>query len=258
MKLLAGIRTCPSPVSLGVGSFPRSHFSITHAIQPLSGNQSHCPKLSLSPFIPLMSGCIQVQLDSVSHRYFINDTVVVRTVRTIQRGEPVTENYGAVFTQSGKEERQAYLKSRYWFDCQCEACLDDWPLFINLSRDNLSFRCQNCRSYLCKTTTESFNLLLRCSRCLKPTNMLQSLKSLEKSEGKFNQATECMNQGKRETAAGILLENMSLFDSILLPPFPDYHWCQEGLRKCYLPMGNQCNSLKLSSPPAGGSTTIVG
>lgn len=170
----------------------------------------------------------------------------------------MTENYGPIFTQSGRSERQAYLKSRYLFHCQCIPCLEDWPLFSNLSKDNMSFRCRNCRAYLCKTDTESFNLLLRCARCLKPTNMLQSLKSLEKSDSKFNQAMEFMSKGRLETAVGILLENMILFDSVLLPPFPDYHWCQEGLRKCYLPLGNQSNSLKIrSGVPEERSGVIV-
>ncbi len=158
----------------------------------------------------------------------------------------MTENYGPIFTQSPKAERQAHLKSRYWFECNCIACHGDWPLFENLSRDTLSFRCTNCRAFLCNTTSDSLGLFLRCARCLKPTNILKSLKTLQNSEGKFNQAMEFLDKGRLETASGILLENMQLFDSILLPPFRDYHWCQEGLRKCYLPLGNKCKVSKVS------------
>lgn len=33
----------------------------------------------------------------------------------------------------GRTERQETLKQRYYFTCQCEACIEDWPLYSELN-----------------------------------------------------------------------------------------------------------------------------
>ncbi|CAG7827849.1 unnamed protein product [Allacma fusca] len=176
-------------------------------------------------------------------RYFVNDTVVVRAVRTIYRGEQVTENYGPLFTGSTRKERRTTLENQYWFECQCICCREDWPTFENMELDSFRFRCSFCHSFLGKSNEEaSMGLLLECRKCSRPTNILKSLKDLQASEGKYNKALELLEKGREQTALGILLQNISLFDSILLPPFRDYHLCQEAVRKCFLTLGNKTHT----------------
>ena len=174
------------------------------------------------------------------YRYFVNDTVVVRAVRTIYKGEQVTENYGPIFTASRREERRATLASQYWFQCQCICCQEDWPTFENMANDMFSFRCRFCHRSLGKSNDETaLGLLLECRYCSRPTNILKSLKDLQASEGEYTRAMDFMAKGRESAAVGILLQNIALLDSILLPPFRDYHLCQEAVRKCFLSLGNK-------------------
>ena len=61
-------------------------------------------------------------------RYNIGRTMVLRSLSPLQPGQEVTENYGPVFYFKDKAARQAELKARYWFSCDCRACRQDWPL----------------------------------------------------------------------------------------------------------------------------------
>jgi len=40
----------------------------------------------------------------------------------------------------GKEERITHLFDQYQFQCQCEACTNDWPIYASLELDELFIR----------------------------------------------------------------------------------------------------------------------
>ncbi len=65
-------------------------------------------------------------------RYFLGTKMVLVAVRAAAAGEEVQENYGPTFYFKGRNERRRYLRARYWFDCKCTACADDWPLLKDL------------------------------------------------------------------------------------------------------------------------------
>jgi DNA-directed RNA polymerase subunit RPC12/RpoP len=177
-------------------------------------------------------------------RYFVNDTVIVRAIRTILPGEVVHENYGQVSSTTRKEERQAVLLDHYWFQCDCIACRDDWPTFDELTNEAMSFRCEHCRTFICKAD-DKMGILFRCGKCGKSVNILKSLKSLHDSEKAYKKALEFLDSGDEETGLGILLQNIALLDTYLMPPFRDFHLCQEHVRKCLLNLGN-----KISQQPS--------
>lgn len=60
----------------------------------------------------------------------ITNVVVVR--RVIKAGEQLFDSYGPPYCLADIKQRQAKLKVHYNFDCQCQACVNDYPLLRNL------------------------------------------------------------------------------------------------------------------------------
>ncbi|XP_044738180.1 SET and MYND domain-containing protein 4 [Chrysoperla carnea] len=57
---------------------------------------------------------------------------VLRALRLINAGEQLFDNYGYHHALLKKIERKLELKDQYFFDCQCEACENDWPTWSEL------------------------------------------------------------------------------------------------------------------------------
>lgn len=61
----------------------------------------------------------------------ITNHVVVR--RFINAGDQIFDNYGPNHRETILKERQNILKAEYNFICQCEACMNDYPLLEKMS-----------------------------------------------------------------------------------------------------------------------------
>jgi len=48
----------------------------------------------------------------------------------------------------GKEERITHLFDQYQFQCQCQACTNDWPIYVSLKLDELFIRYINILYYV--------------------------------------------------------------------------------------------------------------
>jgi hypothetical protein len=55
----------------------------------------------------------------------------------------------------------------------------------------------------------------------------------------FQTATQLMEEGKMRQALDKYIEILVLLDSILAPPFKDFHLCQQAIRRCMLSFGNK-------------------
>lgn len=64
----------------------------------------------------------------VTTRFNIGKKLILKSLTPLQPGQEVSENYGQVFYFKSKAERQKDLCGRYWFNCECKACKEDWPL----------------------------------------------------------------------------------------------------------------------------------
>ena len=62
-------------------------------------------------------------------RCFVGTSMVLRSSRTIGRGQSVSENYGPIFTHRNLADRQTSLKGRYWFQCRCQPCTSKWSMY---------------------------------------------------------------------------------------------------------------------------------
>nr|CAI5866862.1 unnamed protein product [Callosobruchus analis] len=57
---------------------------------------------------------------------------VLRAIKTIHVGEQLFDNYGYHYAVEPRESRRSSLRKQYFFDCSCEACMQDWPLYPDL------------------------------------------------------------------------------------------------------------------------------
>lgn len=65
-------------------------------------------------------------------RHCYGDTIVVTTVRRIGAGEELLDNYGYHYATQGVKERRAKLGGQYHFQCACQPCTEQWPLYQDI------------------------------------------------------------------------------------------------------------------------------
>lgn len=91
-----------------------------------------------------LGGAVYPTLANVNHSCDPNFTIVnygrravAVAVRRIKAGMEVHDSYGAVWYHMDRTERQRFLKNSYWFDCNCNACANNFPSLQKLPRDYL-------------------------------------------------------------------------------------------------------------------------
>lgn len=118
-------------------------------------------------------------------RFFQSTNIVLTSIRPHKKGEIVAENYGPMFTKQTLKDRQRNLASRYWFNCTCQACREDWPLITKLN-NKCRIRCptDNCNGVF----NHPKNPLkeVKCKTCNKKFTLEDSISLLRKAEELFN------------------------------------------------------------------------
>ena len=92
---------------------PWKHVPIGLAIYPTASNFNHSCHAGVA-------------------RYFNGKEMVLKTLHPIKSGQEVAENYGYAFYLKTRSERRKELSARYWFDCRCLSCVQNWPLLDKL------------------------------------------------------------------------------------------------------------------------------
>ncbi|KAF6205866.1 hypothetical protein GE061_020040 [Apolygus lucorum] len=172
-------------------------------------------------------------------RYFEGNKVVVRVIKNIKKGEKIYENYGPIFTQTPKAERQATLKNQYWFECSCEPCSRNWPMLDGMDVSTMRFPCDDtaCDNVVVvPVNTGSF--MMQCNKCGRLTNIMKGLKVLQDSESLFRLGESFLQGGEIHKALRKFLELQSLLSNTLVPPFRDFYLCQQNVRNCIMALGN--------------------
>ncbi|XP_064093391.1 SET and MYND domain-containing protein 4-like isoform X2 [Macrobrachium nipponense] len=75
--------------------------------------------------------------------YFDGKMMFLRAITFISMGEEITYNYIGNYGEATLNVRKARLV-KYFVNCRCEACNENWPLFSDLA--NLQIPCLNCHS----------------------------------------------------------------------------------------------------------------
>ena len=169
-------------------------------------------------------------------RSFYGDHCIVRTIRSVQAGDELSDNYGAVFAMQSRSQRRAKLLPQYFFECKCTACVEDWPLFSTLRETGPKWRCNNCFSALRAQST-------KCLKCGSEMDLAKCIDRLRKSDKAYKDAFDkllkcCVNEALPE-----LLNHLQTIDELLCYPCADYCACQEAVKQCFSIMAN-CRCIK--------------
>ncbi|XP_052868961.1 SET and MYND domain-containing protein 4-like [Anopheles cruzii] len=173
-------------------------------------------------------------------RYFTGTTVHVRTIKNIAAGAIIAENYGPLYTTMARTERRLSLASNYKFECHCDACEAGWPKYADMDESVIRFRCTGAacqEGLLFELASESY--VIRCRACGQMVDILEQIKLLQEANmlRRFKEASHLYRVGMCEQALSKYAAIMIIMDKVLVPPYRDYHLCQQGIRRCCLDLG---------------------
>lgn len=63
--------------------------------------------------------------------------MITRAMEPIYPGEQIFTGYGADYSYMSKVKRKAKLSEEYLFDCQCPACINDWPTYERILKNHI-------------------------------------------------------------------------------------------------------------------------
>ncbi|CAG9812403.1 unnamed protein product [Phaedon cochleariae] len=176
-------------------------------------------------------------------RHFSGKTIVIKASRPARRGDPIAENYGPTFTRRSKRDRQRALRSRYWFDCWCAACLQDWPT-IEHGLDDATRRVR-CTSPGCSylLTIPVSKDTVRCPRCEKDVCLKENIDLLRWCEEQYEKGFRQMDSKQYEKAIDTCCKAIDVFHRVSAPPHKGTHLAQETLQLCVASYGNVAETL---------------
>ncbi|KAG5673986.1 hypothetical protein PVAND_003982 [Polypedilum vanderplanki] len=175
-------------------------------------------------------------------RYYTGNTMMVRAIKHIPKGSIVAENYGPIFTQTPKDERQSQLLKQYHFKCMCVPCMQNWPTFKDMEDTFLRFRCdgknKTCPSVI-QVPLDVNEFMIKCTECGEFTNIMKGLKSVQDTDMLFKTATRLHESGDTKNALSKYLECLQILLQSLVPPFRSFHLTQQGIKRCIMEFGNK-------------------
>lgn len=120
---------------------------------------------------------LNIVFNTIYFRYNKGTKMILRAIRFIKAGEYIYDNYGPVYTTETKDKRSSTLIERYWFQCRCIACLENWPLFNNMSDTELRLLCRKCRA-INVVDRNTGNPIFKCWNCNIVINLMPILMKL--------------------------------------------------------------------------------
>ena len=167
-------------------------------------------------------------------RYSYGSSCALRTIKKIPKGGMIVDNYGAVYAVSTLNDRQDLVSSQYYFNCCCEACLNDWPLYNLLPNESPQLKCSNCEFLIRSSHISTENLCPNCEVKL-PISMLQ----FEMSRSRFKVAMNAVLEGADpKQQLPILLSHLQLMCDTVQLPWQEFNNCQEIVKQCFGMLGN--------------------
>lgn len=176
-------------------------------------------------------------------RYFRGNRVHVNAIKPIASGLQIHENYGPIYTQEKCSERKAKLRELYNFECQCDPCIEDWPVYDELVADKIRFRCDSdvkCRNII-EISPDCNEIMVKCFSCNQFTNILKGLKVMQDIELMIRTGRRLYESKEFSKALQKFIDCLRIMDEVLAPPFQDYASCQQNIKDCFIHFGNCYN-----------------
>lgn len=178
-----------------------------------------------------------VQNTKKKNRYFLGKRLVITSCRPIRRGQVVAENYGPVFTHKKRSDRQYTLQARYWFQCQCLPCRDDWPDYGGMpDMESVLTCCPHCRGPL-QSVNSSY---ARCTVCKKQSPWEAVRRPVHELDTLYQTALRVMDQAQVDKAVQLLSLYVDMMEKLVGDkPVRELHLAQEALRLCLATYGTR-------------------
>ncbi|KAK3766180.1 hypothetical protein RRG08_025181 [Elysia crispata] len=165
-------------------------------------------------------------------RHSFGNVCVARAIRSIKKDQELRDNYGALYPVMDLSMRQSHLQSQYFFTCQCEACVSDWPQYFEIPNCEPVLRCSICDGRV-KIPRDNDPKTARCSDCKKLQDIQGPLVGLSKMEPEFRQALTTVIEGDTsENNLTTLLEFLRYAESKMHRPWQDICDSQEAFKQC--------------------------
>ncbi|KAK7098630.1 hypothetical protein V1264_002883 [Littorina saxatilis] len=189
-----------------------------------------------SAIYPVLS-LINHSCDPSVVRHSYDDVCVVRAIRGIAEGEELCDNYGALYPVMDRAARQAHLLKQYYFTCSCQACVNNWPMYMEIPKEVMEFYCDKCRGPVPvpgiqqASKTES----MACRDC----GQRQNIRSLILKVGKLEQGFQdalfkvIFEMDVEGDTLPKLVQFLRVVDKHLHRPVSCHNDCQEAVKMCY-------------------------
>ncbi|KAK3103783.1 hypothetical protein FSP39_021868 [Pinctada imbricata] len=168
---------------------------------------------------------------------FHKDTLVVRAIKDVKKGEEIYNCYGPHYKKMCREERQQVLTEQYFFCCQCPPCQCDESNNFNY------YVCPDCSEQLTENSQD-----LYCIKCKKKQVLEEYRLKESKSGDLFVQALTFLEKHKVQDANQKLLECFKLRKVILHPHHKLMAETQDCLARCYSITGQFEKAVKFLKP----------
>jgi len=178
-------------------------------------------------------------------RNFDGPVCTVRAIRTIERGEEIFDNYGVHYAVQEIGERRAKLYDQYFFNCECVACCNDWPLYDKITNDltTVKYKCRDCKKIIKANSIDEIK-----AECCKKSfqNSKFEKSSLEKAKTQYKESFQAIMDSKfsfnLNGHAQAFVNYLKMLDAFVATrPFQEYNNCQEVLKQIFnLMSSNKC------------------
>jgi tetratricopeptide (TPR) repeat protein len=168
-------------------------------------------------------------------RFFYGDKCVLRALKSITAGQEIADNYGVLCAVTPRDQRRKTLANQYYFNCECQACIEDTPLYSEITKiQKPILRCEDCGCSLNGLTAP-----VTCRNCDSKQDIALKAKMLKESEEVFSEAvSKLLEEADITSALPQFQSHLCLLEKNVCQPWHGFNSCQELIKQCYNILAN--------------------